>query len=62
MGRAGGLVLIVLAASYAAGSAALAVYALSFWHYLLYWWATNLQLYRRTANLGSSERHYIRMH
>ena len=31
--------LIVLAASYAAGSAALAVYALSFWHYLLYWWA-----------------------
>lgn len=30
---------MVLAASYVAESAALAVYALSFWHYLLYWWA-----------------------
>lgn len=39
MRRAGGLLVIVLAASYVAGSAALAVYAVSFWHYLLYWWA-----------------------
>ncbi len=59
MGRAGGLVLIVLAASYAAGSAALAVYALSFWHYLLYWWAyrygaVSPQRFRREALLMKS--------
>lgn len=39
MRRAGSLLLMVLAASYVAESVALAVYALSFWHYLLYWWA-----------------------
>ncbi len=39
MGSAGLLFAIVLASGVMAGSPALAVYALSYWHYLLYWWA-----------------------
>lgn len=35
----GGLTLVALVSGSIAGSPELAVYALSFWHYLLYWWA-----------------------
>jgi len=35
----GGMIVVAVVSGYVAGSPALTVYALSFWHYLLYWWA-----------------------